>query len=163
MMIKNFFKIVLYNAEYDYIIYLLYQENRCEIPPNIAGIMLSGIISDTINFTSPTTTEIDIDAANKLAEIAEIDKDKYAKKMFKEGTKLDGKTIDEIINSDLKIFQLDEEKIAVSQVLTLSAEEILDKKDEYIEAMERIKEAKGYSMFVLFLLSSHSNFIIIIT
>ena len=133
------------------IVFLMYNEARIDIPKNIAGIMFSGIISDTLNFTSPTTTEIDIQAANKLAEIAGINREEYANKMFKEGTKLEGKTIDQIINSDLKVFQSDDERIAVSQVLTLSAEEILENKKEYIKAMERMKETKGYSMFVLFL------------
>ena len=133
------------------IVFLMYNEARIDIPKNIAGIMFSGIISDTLNFTSPTTTEIDIQAANKLAEIAGINREEYANKMFKEGTKLEGKTIDQIINSDLKVFQSDDERIAVSQVLTLSAEEILENKKEYIKAMESMKEAKGYSMFVLFL------------
>lgn len=133
------------------IVYLMYNEARVEIPKNIAGIMFSGIISDTLNFTSPTTTNIDIEAAIKLAEIAGINRDEYANKMFKAGTDLTGKTIEEVINSDLKVFQIEDEKIAVSQVLTLSAEEILTKQDEYIETMEKMKEAKGYSMLVIFI------------
>ena len=133
------------------IVYLMYNEARIDIPENIAGIMFSGIISDTLNFTSPTTTNLDVEVATKLAKIAEIDRDKYAKEMFKEGTNLKGKTIEEIINTDLKVFQLEDEKIAVSQILSLSGEEILSKKDEYIQVMERVKEAKGYSMLVLFI------------
>ena len=133
------------------IVYLMYNEARVEIPKNIAGIMFSGIISDTLNFTSPTTTSIDIEAAERLAEIAELDREEYAKEMFKAGTNLEGKTIDEILTSDLKVFQLEDEKIAVSQMFTLSAEEILANKEEYIKAMDRMKEAKGYSMFVMFI------------
>ena len=133
------------------IIYLMYQEARVDIPKNIAGIMFSGIISDTLNFTSPTTTNLDVEAATKLAKIAEINRNKYAEEMFREGTNLKGKTIDEIINTDLKVFQLEDEKIAVSQILTLSGEEILSKKEEYIEAIEKLKEVKGYSMLVLFI------------
>ena len=133
------------------IVYLMFNEARIEIPKDIAGIMFSGIISDTLNFTSPTTTDIDIEAANKLAKIAKIDRDKYANEMFKAGTNLDGKTIDQIINTDIKVFQIEDEKIAVSQVLTLSAEEILEKKEEYISAIERIKEQKGFTMFVIFI------------
>ena len=133
------------------IIYLMYNEARVEIPQNIAGIMFSGIISDTLNFTSPTTTDIDIEAAKSLAQIAQIDRNEYANMMFREGTKLKGKTIDQIIGSDLKVFQTEDEKLAVSQIFTLSAEEILEKKQEYIDAMEKMKEAKGYSMFVMFI------------
>ena len=133
------------------IIYQMFKESRVDIPKNIAGIMFSGIISDTLNFTSPTTTNMDIEAATELAKIAELDRQEYAEKMFREGTNLKGKTIAEIITTDLKVFQKDDEKIAVAQVLSLSSEEILKKKDEYIQEIERMKEAKGYSMFVLFI------------
>lgn len=133
------------------IVYLMYNEARVKIPQNIAGIMFSGIISDTLNFTSPTTTEIDKIAAQELEKIAKIDRKEYASQMFRAGTDITGKTTEEIINSDLKVFQLEEEKIGVSQVLTLSAEEILSEKEKYIETMEAIKNAKGYSMLVMFI------------
>lgn len=133
------------------IIYLMYKEARVEIPQNIAGIMFSGIISDTLNFTSPTTTDMDKTVANELEKIAKINRKEYANKMFKAGTNINGKTTEEIINSDLKAFQIGDEKIGVSQLLTLSAEEILEEKEKYIESMERIKEAKGYSMLVMFI------------
>lgn len=133
------------------IIYLMYKESRVEIPQNIAGIMFSGIISDTLNFTSPTTTQIDKDVANELEKIAQINRKEYASKMFKAGTNINGKTTEEIINSDLKVFQLEDEKIGVSQLLTLSAEEILSEKEKYIASMETIKQAKGYSMLVMFI------------
>ena len=133
------------------IIYMMYKEARVEIPNDIAGIMFSGIISDTLNFTSPTTTKIDVEVAEDLAKIAGINKQKYAMEMFREGTNIAGKTREEIITSDLKAFQIEDNKIAVSQVLTLSAEQILAEKEKYIEAMERIKEAKGYSMVIMYL------------
>lgn len=133
------------------IVYLMYNEARVEIPQNIAGIMFSGIISDTLNFTSPTTTQIDIEVANALEKIAKINRNEYASQMFKAGTNLQGKTTAEIISSDLKVFQIDDEKIGVSQILTLSSEDILEEKEKFIETMEKMKEAKGYSMFVMFI------------
>lgn len=133
------------------IIYLMYQESRIEIPKNIAGIMFSGIMSDTLNLTSPTTTKYDVEAVEELTQIAEIDREKYVMQMFKEGTNIEGKTTEEIITSDLKVFQIDNKKVAVAQVFTLEAEQILSEKEKYIEAMERIKEAKGYEMIILYL------------
>lgn len=133
------------------IIYLMYKEARIEIPSNIAGIMFSGIASDTLNFTSPTTTKIDIEAANELEKIAGINKEEYVMKMFKEGTKIEGKTKEQIITKDLKIFQMNNQKIAVSQVFTLSAKQVLSEKEEYIAEMERIKEEKGYEMIIMYL------------
>lgn len=133
------------------IIYLMYQDARIEIPKEIAGIMYSGIISDTLNFTSPTTTKIDKEVAANLAQIAGLDRKKYAMEMFKAGSDISGKTIEEIINVDLKVFTIDGEKIAVSQVCTLASDEILEEKEKYIEVMENIKEARGYSYIVMYL------------
>ena len=133
------------------IVYLMYQEARVEIPKDIAGIMYSGIISDTLNFTSPTTTQVDKEVANNLADIAGLNRKKYAMEMFRAGTNIFGKTAEEVINGDLKVFSIDGEKVGISQVFTLSADEILSEKEKYIEAMEKIKEAKGYSFIVMYL------------
>ena len=111
--------------------------------------MLSGIISDTLKFTSPTTTEYDRFVAKSLADIAKIDIDSYSSEMFREGTSLKGKSIDEIVNSDLKIYEVENKKIAISQVISLNSEEILNKKLEYIEYISNIKENKGYDLYIL--------------
>lgn len=131
------------------IIFMLYTEAGIKIPKHIAGIMLSGIISDTLKFTSPTTTELDKHAASILSKIANINIDEYALKMFKAGTKLEGKTIEEITLADMKIFPIADDKIAVSQVFTLNAEEILERQDEYVDVLNRLAETKGYSMVIL--------------
>ncbi len=131
------------------IIYMLYTESGIKIPKDIAGVMLSGIISDTLKFTSPTTTEMDKNVAHILARIAEIDIDKYSIEMFKAGTKLEGKTTEEIVLSDMKVFPIDEEKIAVAQVFTLNSEEILNNKKEYIQVLDNLSNSKGYSITML--------------
>ena len=131
------------------IIYSLYQENNVEIDPKIAGLMLSGIISDTLKLTSPTTTEYDIYVANKLASISNTNIDSFAKEMFKAGTALKGKTIEEIIDMDLKVFDHNNKKIAISQVLTLHSEEILEKSSEYIKTINEVKKNRGYDTLIL--------------
>ena len=131
------------------IIFSMYNENNIEIPPNIAGIMLSGIISDTLKFTSPTTTEYDKYAAYRLANIASIDIDEYASKMFKAGTNLKGKTIEEIICKDLKVYEEGNKKIAISQIITLNSEEILEKKDEYNKKINELKNNGNYDTFIV--------------
>lgn len=131
------------------IIYSIYNENNVVIPRSIAGIMLSGILSDTLKFTSPTTTEYDKDVAHKLAEIAQIDIDIYANKMFKAGTDLKGKTIDEIIQSDIKVYDISNEKIVISQVITLNSDDILEKKQLYIDKLNEMKRNRGYHTVVL--------------
>ena len=131
------------------IIYSMYSENNVVIPSNIAGLMLSGIISDTLKFTSPTTTEYDRYVATRLATMAMINIDEFATKMFKAGTNLDGKTLEEIIDGDIKIFDIGNKKIAVSQVLTLDSESILNKKDEYIEKINEMKKSRAYDLLIL--------------
>lgn len=131
------------------IIYSLYNESNVTISKDIAGIMLSGIISDTLKFTSPTTTEYDKFVAERLANIAGVNIDEYANKMFKAGTNLKGKTIDQIIDSDLKIFDEKNKKVAIAQVITLNSEEILNKKEEYINKLNEIKNNRGYDLLIL--------------
>ena len=131
------------------IIYSLYNESNITIPWYIAGIMLSGIISDTLKFTSPTTTEYDKYVAGRLAEICGLDIETYANEMFKAGTNLKGKTIEQIIDMDIKIYEEKNKKVAISQVITLNSEEILNKKSTYIKKMNEIKNNRGYDLLLL--------------
>lgn len=131
------------------IIYSLYNDNRINIPSDIAGIMLSGIISDTLKFTSPTTTDYDKYVAKKLSEIANVDIDTYSNKMFKAGTNLSGKTIEEVIDGDIKIFEINNKKFAISQLITLNSEEIFEKKEEYISKLNEMKKNREYDLLLL--------------
>ena len=131
------------------IVYSMFVESDVEIPSNIAGIMLSGIISDTLKFTSPTTTEFDIYVAKVLAKLSNIDIDSFATEMFKEGTVLKGKSVDEIIQNDIKTYEVDDKKFTISQVITLSSSEILNKKDEYIFALNSIKNISSTETVLL--------------
>lgn len=131
------------------IIYSMYEENNISIPKDIAGIMLSGIISDTLKFTSPTTTSYDKIAAKYLADICKINIEEYSNKMFKAGTNLKGKTIEQIIDSDIKIYDEKNKKIAISQLITLNSDEILSKKDEYVNKINEIKNNRGYDVLLL--------------
>ena len=124
------------------IVYKLYRENGIEIPKNIAGIMLAGILSDTLILTSPTTTYVDKEVVNELTKIAGVDYQKFAMDMFKAGTSLKGLSKNEIVNTDLKIFHADEYSFAVAQILTLDYEDILNEKEEYVKIIEEIKEHK---------------------
>ena len=131
------------------IVYSMYSENNVVIPSNIAGLMLSGIISDTLKFTSPTTTEYDKYVAERLATVAMIDIDDFATKMFKAGTNLEGKTLEEIIDGDIKIFDIGNKKVAVSQVLTLDSDSILNRSNEYIDKVNEMKNNRYVDLFIL--------------
>ena len=129
------------------IVYMMYIETNIRIPKKIAGIMMAGIISDTLCLTSPTTTDKDREVLGDLSKIAGVDIEQFSKEMFKAGTKLEGKSKEEILNEDMKIFPINDRKVAISQILTLNSDEILKDKEEYAEIMEKISNAKDYSIF----------------
>lgn len=131
------------------IVYCMYQENHIEIPQNIAGIMISGILSDTLNLTSPTTTDKDREAVRVLAPIAGVDATTYALDMLKAGTSFDGMTEEEIINIDCKLYPIGDEKIAIAQVFAFNIDSVLSKKEAFLEAMENELSKNGYTGMVV--------------
>jgi len=96
----------------------LYEENGVEITKEIATLMLSAIISDTLLLKSPTTTDDDIKAVEKLAKIAEVDAEEYGLEMLKAGTDLSSFTIEEILALDAKQIDFKDVKSIVNQVNT---------------------------------------------
>jgi len=132
------------------IIYNLYRENNIKINKNIAGIMASGIISDTLLLKSPTTTALDVKALNELSEIAKIDYEKFGIEMFKMGSVFAEKTYEEIFFQDFKAFDIDDKKIGVSQVLTVDVEEFLTNKKHYLNLIEDIAFDKNYDVLAMF-------------
>ena len=122
------------------IVYLMYQENKMEIDPQTAGLMMSAIISDTLLFRSPTCTKTDEMAGRALAEIAGVDIEKYAMEMFSSGSDLMQKTDREIFYQDFKTFSAGEIHFGVSQVTSLNEEELLSLKPRLFHFA---KEAMG--------------------
>lgn len=106
------------------IIYQMYQEQRVEIPKEIAGLLLSAIISDTLMFRSPTCTPLDKSVAKRLAESADVDIEDHAKKMFRAGSDFKNKTTEEIFYQDFKIFHTEDCDFGVAQISAMSGEEL---------------------------------------
>lgn len=106
------------------IIYQMYQEQGVEIPKEIAGLLLSAIISDTLMFRSPTCTPLDKSVAKRLAEIADVDIEDHAKKMFRAGSDFKNKTTEEIFYQDFKIFHTEDCDFGVAQISAMSGEEL---------------------------------------
>jgi len=132
------------------IIYLMYKENNIKIPKDMAGLMLSGILSDTLILNSPTTTNIDRDAVNNLARIAGVDYKKYGFDMLTYGTKQDGKTKEEILYTDFKKYPTDEGKIGLGQIYTTNIQDIDNEKEEYITMLNNISKNNEYKFIALF-------------
>ena len=118
------------------IIYKLFQEAGVDIPKNIAGIMLSAILSDTLLFKSPTTTPLDIEVGNKLAVIAKQDIQDYGYKMFKATSSVQGLTIADIVNYDMKTYKLGGDGVAVGQIITMDFDDIARKEDELVKYLD---------------------------
>lgn len=131
------------------ILWKLYNENSIEIPKEIAGLMLSAIISDTLLFKSPTSTQEDFSAAKKLAEIAEVDLDAYGIELLKAGTNTTDKSADDLLNGDAKNFPMGESTVRIGQINVVDTKEVLDRKKELIDAMNAQIEANGYDLFIL--------------
>lgn len=131
------------------ILYDLYIMNNVEIEPKIAGLMLSAIISDTLLFKSPTCTPKDVNAANELAKIANVDINTYGLDMLKAGTDLSDFTPEQLINIDSKPYTKGGIKYQVAQVNTASIESVLEGKKDIEKAMEDFINENGTDLFVL--------------
>jgi len=131
------------------IIYMMYKENTIEIDKNIAGLMLSGIISDTMLLKSPTSTDKDREAVDELLKMVDIDLHKYSMEMFRVGTSLESKTIEEIIYQDFKKFNLEYKNVGISQVFTMDINEIMNKKDDYIQLIDEITLDRDYFILIM--------------
>ena len=132
------------------IVYLMYQENKVEIDPQTAGLMMSAIISDPLLFRSPTCTKTDEMAARALAEIAGVDIEKYAMEMFSAASDLKQKTDREIFYQDFKTFTAGDIHFGVSQVSSLNEEELLSLKPRLFHfAKEALGEENLDMAFVM--------------
>ena len=131
------------------IMYDLYRYNDVEIPKNIAGIMLSAIISDTLLLKSPTTTDKDKKAVEALAEIAGVDYQSYGLEELKAGTNIADKSEEELIDLDAKSFELNGQTARVAQINVVDLPEAMERKDSFLKAMEDVSEAENYDLFML--------------
>lgn len=146
------------------ILYKLYNENDVEIKPEIAHLMLSAIISDTLLLKSPTTTDDDKKAVEALAKIAGVDYEEYGLEMLKAGTDLSSFTIDEILDLDAKQIDFKDVKSIVNQVNTASIPDVLEMKDELEAGIEKIIEKEDLDLFMLLItdiVNSNSQVIVL--
>ena len=146
------------------ILYKLYKQNDVEITKPIAGLMLSAIVSDTLLFKSPTSTEQDKFIAGKLSDIAGLDVYDYGYRMLKAGTNLDGYTASEIINTDSKPFEKDGIKFVISQVNSADVDSVLEKQKELETAIENeilLNNLDCYVFMVTDILNASSKAIVL--
>ena len=134
----------------------MFEEQDVEMPSHIAGLLLGAVVSDTLLFKSPTCTPVDTKIAKKLAEIAGVDIQEFAMEMFKAGTSLVGKTVDEIFNQDYKKFSFDNLQVGVAQVNSMDIEGFLPYKKDMLDYMNKFAEDNNLE-FTLLLLTDIIN------
>ncbi|MDI9477007.1 MAG: putative manganese-dependent inorganic diphosphatase [Natronincolaceae bacterium] len=133
------------------IIASIFFENGQRPSKKTAGILAAAIISDTLLFRSPTSTNTDKIMLDRLARIADLDVEQFAMEMFKAGTSLAGKTPRELLKEDFKVFNIEGEKIGIAQVYTMDPDSLKDMKSDLISLMEEKADKHGYSTFMLML------------
>lgn len=133
------------------IIYMMYNEQGVEIPADIAGLMCSAIISDTLLFRSPTCTPADKKAANELAKIAGIDMNEHAKAMFKAGSDFENKSEKSILYQDFKKFRTGETSFGVGQITAMSGDDLVSIMPRMEKYMQENLEESGLDMIFLML------------
>lgn len=126
----------------------IYKEHGVAIPKEIAGLMLSAIISDTLLFKSPTCTDQDVAAAREFAAIAEVDLESYGLAMLKAGADLSDKTIDQLISLDSKEFQMEGHKVEVAQVNAVDTNDVMSRQKELEEALSKRIAEKNLDLFL---------------
>lgn len=142
----------------------LYEENNIEVTKEIASLMLSAIISDTLLLKSPTTTDDDKKAVEKLAEIANVDYETYGLDMLKAGTDLSDFSVDEILKLDAKQIDFKDVRSIVNQVNTADISEVMKMKDDLEAGINKIIDDEGLDLFMLLItdiINSNSQVIVL--
>ena len=139
------------------IVATMFRENQIPIPQNLAGLLLGALLSDTMNFHSPTTTDKDRQTANILAAMADLDIDEFAKDMFAVTANTEGRTLTEMLNQDMKIYDVRETKFSISQVIVTSTKDLPDEKASITSTVEAFADKKQLDLAVLVFTSILEN------
>ena len=139
------------------IVFFLYRENSVKITKDIAGLLLSGILSDTLMLKSPTTTEIDKMVAKELSHIAKLNINTYGLELLESGVSIEGMTPSDIIFKDFKIYNVNERSMVVGQVFTTDYKEYARIENELVEELDRIQANHDYDACVLFVTNFLTN------
>lgn len=132
------------------IIYTMYEEQGIKIPSDIAGLMLSGIISDTLLLASPTTTELDRNVAKILAKKAKVNLKDYGMDLLGSGVSIEGMSTYDVIYKDFKNYVINDNKFGVGQIFTTNFKTFVDKIDDYVEQLDSISENNNFKIVCLF-------------
>lgn len=143
----------------------MFQEKNINIPANLAGMMLSAIISDTLLLNSPTTTDHDREAVKYLAKVAGVDDyEKYGVEMLKAGANVDAKSDADIVDGDAKTFELGGTKMRIGQVNAVELDDVFKRQVDLENKMHELMDQNGYQLFILIatnILNSDSELLVV--
>ena len=128
----------------------MYQEHGVMPSPAMAGLMAAAILSDTVMFKSPTCTKRDIALAERMARLANVKVETLGKELFSGGNG-EQKPVSDLIRSDFKEFHISGQRLGVAQITTLDSEKMLERSEEFLAEMRRMKNDSGYDIVILML------------
>lgn len=126
----------------------MYKENKVPVSKEIAGLLVSAIISDSLLLKSPTCTQEDIDAAYELAELAGVNLESYGLDMLKKGADLSDRSVNELLTMDAKEFSMGDAKVEIAQVNTVDANSVYELQEDIVAEMEEIIKDKNLDLFL---------------
>ena len=127
----------------------MYWQKNVEISPQIAGLLLSAIISDTVLFKSPTCTGYDKITSERLAKLADVQLEEYGMALLKAGAGIGDMTPADIAKNDMKEFQIGDYHILVSQLSVMDVDEVMERKAELLESMNALCKTEHFDMCLL--------------
>ena len=127
----------------------LFRKYDVAVPRHIAGLLLSAILSDTLLFKSPTTTNVDRDVAKELAVIVNVDIEEYGIKLLRAGASIKKRTPSDVVKQDLKEFQIGKHLFSIGQVFVFDSEEIIELKDILLKKLEILREKEKYDVSLI--------------
>ena len=130
------------------IVLKMFKESGVDVSPQVGGLMLSAIISDTLLLKSPTCTPEDIAAAHELAAVAGVDLQTYGLELLKAGASLRDRSIAQLIATDSKEFTMSGAKVEIAQVTAIDVDDVLSRQDELESALRDVIAAKGLDLFL---------------
>ena len=139
------------------IVYKLFKENKVKIPEHIAGLLLAGIISDTLYLKSPITTKEDEISVNELSKKLNINAERFALDMFKANDIMKSKSIKEMVYMDFKSYNIAKGKIGISVITTLNSKAILKQKESYIKFLNKESNLQGYEIMLFVITDIFKN------
>ena len=139
------------------IIYEMYKENNVKLPSNIAGLLASAIISDTLLLTSPTTTDKDRKALEELSKIAKINYKEYGVELLKHGMSIKGLKNEELLHKDFKTYKVDDDLIGIGQLLVSDYKSVKSRFKEFVTFLDEEASHGGYKVLALFITDIFDN------